>query len=124
MTVIEGPCPDCGRQYMRNYADSTGCDAIRNASTCARATIARLRAELEALKAPAVWVPTSQRMPESGNPVWFVEDGQLQQGSFGGGPFWWALDGESYPVHEVTHWMPRYVEPLPTPPKDTDDAEG
>lgn len=135
MSATGEVCPDCGRPKAGGteapmLGGIGGCGAhLRNAEPfgfvedCKDFTIARLRAELEALKDPAVWVATSERMPEPMALVLFITVANrsiVRVGGWDGERFVTYDNGRWWPK-EVAYWMPRNQ---PAPPKETDDAEG
>lgn len=63
------------------------------------------------------WVPCADGLPrEDGAPVWFFAYGKwVCEGTFDVGGYW-NDEGGCYPQSRVTHWRPRYVEPVPAPP--------
>ena len=71
--------------------------------------------ELRALRSERSWIRCSERMPEIGQSVFFVANGETHAGDYDG--YWNEADGY-WTLGRVTHWMPCFVEPLPTPPGD------
>lgn len=114
-------CPDCQRPLAVSFGDG-GCLAqcadihFRTDALCKKLTIRRLRAELEALKAPAVWVSVKELMPATYAKVYAFDESEVVP-AYWSGNFWWA-EGDGPALESVTHWCPRYVPPLPTPPKE------
>ncbi len=81
--------------------------------------ISDYRAELIALREAEAgqWVACSERMPESGEPIYFVLKTRLHvfTGALVGDGVWSSESG--YHSAQVTHWMPRFVQsPPPAPP--------
>ena len=85
-------------------------------------TTIRLALEAAALEAewPA-WVAVGERMPEDGQHVFFFTSWlDICQGRFdAGGKRMFNEKVGSWDIGAVTHWMPRRVDPLPSPPEST-----
>ncbi len=68
---------------------------------------------------PRAWILCSERMPEHGEPAWFLlTNGQVLPGLFGG-VYWKEVNdhgGGGWHVTAVTNWMPRIVDEKPEPP--------
>ena len=78
---------------------------------------AEARGEARA-QAPSGWIAVGDRMPEDGQAVFFVVEGESTEGHFDTGcGGCWNDDTGAWPPSLVTHWMPRFVQPLPAPPE-------
>ncbi len=71
---------------------------------------------------PRAWILCSERMPESGEDVWFFlpqNDPRPGWWSGGGNCRWIAANdvgGAGWTKRSATHWMPRIVDRQPDPP--------
>jgi len=80
----------------------------------------RISTALTRLPPKPRWIPCSERLPNEGDPVFFVVDGDVMDGDFeagiDGGVGWWNYSDGYWTTPRVSHWMPRYVQPIPDPP--------
>jgi len=82
-----------------------------------RNSIDALITEVRALRTKAQtreWIAVVERMPERMQDVYFVLGGKVRAGHYDG--YWNEKDGYWEP-QQVTHWMPRFVPPMPAPPE-------
>jgi len=62
------------------------------------------------------WRACQKEMPQAGQAVWFINLEVTYAGWWRDGNFW----TDDYYLTDVTHWMPRVVDPTPTPPARQD----
>lgn len=113
-------CGKCGEEYRIESRDieepTVFCDNC--AHLLCEGTLPQLLAEIRehrVREANGGWVATSERIPDSPQPVWCVRHGVVFKAwGLGNGAFI-TRDGEYW--RDVSHWMPRYVEPTPKPPE-------
>jgi hypothetical protein len=72
----------------------------------------------------APWTTTQpDKIPVDDQPVWFVVRRKVMEGVFAWGTSlsrsYFNVEDGAWCADQVSHWMPRFIEPAPPPPKET-----